>query len=120
MQERRMVSVADGIRLSEISLDKCGKSPPSEISVRQAVYAGQDVLGSGRIIAAPARDAQPLGPVFDKVLPLADPQQKPRLEKHVCNDSRRKEPQCEQEDDEGCPQEDESPERCQICNRCNA
>ena len=111
--------VPDEMRMSEITLDKCGKPPLSEGSFRQAVRACQDVMSSDRIIAAPARNAQPLGPVFDKVLPLADPQQKPWLENHVCNDSRRKEPQCEQEDDETCPQENESPERHQISSRCN-
>lgn len=62
-------------------------------------------MGSACKIAAPARNAQQLGPVFEKVFPMADPQEKPRLEKHVYGDGSREESQREQENDEPRPLE---------------
>ncbi len=57
-------------------------------------------MGSACKIAAPARNTHQLGPVFEKVFPMADPPEEPRREHHVYEAGRRKESQCEQENDE--------------------
>ena len=68
-------------------------------------------------IAAPARNAQQLGPVFEKVFPLADPHNEPWLENHVYGHGSRKESQREQKDDEPRPLENK-PSECDEIGCC--